>query len=134
MWLPSAASLQLDYAITQKILVNATIVQGIPIGRNGGRRVNLLGLTPRFESRWLGVAIPITYYNFDQLRYGLAGRFGPFFMGTDDLGNLVSKSDLNGADFYFGIKINPILFGGNKGGGFGGKNGPSRGAGRCPQF
>ena len=135
MWLPSAASLQFDYAVTKQFFVNATVVQGVPIGRNGVRRTNIIGLSPRYESRWFSIAVPFTYYNFDQFRYGLAGRLGPLFVGTDDLGNLVSRSDLNGADFYIGLKLSPLLFGGGKGDnavGGGSRNGKN--TVRCPQF
>ncbi len=130
MWLPTAASIQFDFAVTQKIFVNATIVQGVPLARNGVRRTNLLGLTPRYESRWLSIAVPVSYYNFDQFRLGLSGRLGPLFLGTDNLNSFVSKSDLSGTDFYIGLKINPLLWGGkNKD-----RRDVGRGSVRCPQF
>lgn len=131
-WLPTAASVQFDYALSKNIFVNTTLVYGIPISRKSVRRATLIGITPRFESRWLGVALPITYFNFDQVRYGLSTRLGPFFIGTDDLGSIISRSDLNGTDFYAGIKLNPLLFGG-KGNSTGG-NRQGRSSVRCPQF
>lgn len=134
MWLPTAASIQFDYAVANHIMINTTLVTGVPLGRKAVRRSTLIGVTPRYESRWLSLALPITYYNFDEIRYGLAARLGPFFIGTDDLGHFVSRSDLNGADFYAGIKINPILFGNKNGSkGIGGGSG-GRNTVRCPQF
>ena len=70
--------------------------------------MGMLALTPRYDHQWWGVALPVTYYAFDQLRVGLAVRVGPVFFGTDQLGGFTGTPQLRGADFYAGIKLFPF--------------------------
>ena len=132
--LPTAFSIQVDYKLKESIFINATILQGVPFGRNGLRRANLIGITPRIEKAWYGLSLPVSYYNFDQFRVGAALRLGPLFMGSSDLGSIFQRSDLSGTDFYVGIKIHPGLFG-SSGGGSAGLNKSKSGIGpRCYKF
>ena len=138
-FLPTSVSIQADYNIAPSIYVTGVIVQGAPLDKNAVYKSNLMAVVPRFESRWFSASLPISYYHFKKFRVGLSGRLGPLFMGTDDLGSMIQKSDLAGTDFYIGLKINPFSTGGlldnaslgglNGGGGKGG----GRGA-RCYKF
>ena len=136
--MPTSISLQADYNIAPSVFITGVIVQGAPLNKNAIYKANLLAVVPRFESRWFSASLPISYYHFKKFRVGLSGRLGPLFMGTDDLGSMVTKSDLAGTDFYIGLKLNPFssngLFdGANSGGLIGGNSGGGRGA-RCYKF
>ncbi len=131
MWLPAAVSFQFDYYIANSFFVNATVVQGVPLAKTAVSRANLIGITPRYETRWIGVAAPVSFYNFDQLRFGLAARLGPLHLGTDNLMSILGRSDFSGTDFYMGLKLNPFgknirLGNGQRGNGGGGP--------RCYEF
>ncbi len=121
VWLPTALSLQADYTINPLFRVNATLIQRIPIGEFAIKRGNLLAITPRFEHRWLGAALPISLYNWQQLNLGLSLRLAFLTIGTENLGSIINRSDFTGTDFYVALKINPFKL--NIGGGIGGGGG-----------
>ncbi len=136
MWLPTALSVQFDVALAKHLYLGSALVQSIPIGAEGVRRKSILAVSPRYEAKWFGASMPISFYNWQSLRTGLALRLAFLTIGTDNLGSLVRRKDLSGYDLYFAIKVNPFGFGKgdeNGGGGF-------RGGGRkgkqlpCYQF
>lgn len=121
--LPSALSLQGDYSFTKNVFVNALLVQRLPASNVALERDNLLAVTPRYESRWLGASMPISLFNYQQLRIGLAARLGFLTIGTDHLLSFMTNSNLYGTDFYMALKINPFKIGLLSGGGSSGGNG-----------
>ncbi|MFM9950335.1 MAG: DUF5723 family protein, partial [Saprospiraceae bacterium] len=88
MSLPTAFSLQLDRAFSEKFALNATYVQGIALGQSGVQRGALLALTPHFGNRWFGAAFPVSLYNWQQLRLGLSLRLAFFTIGSDKIGSI----------------------------------------------
>jgi hypothetical protein len=111
MWLPGAISVQAEYAFTQNVFINATVVQGIPFGGAGIRRANLIAVTPRFEHRWFGVSAPLSIYNWQDARVGLNARLAFLTFGTSNLGSIFRQSTYTGTDFYFAVKLNPFELG-----------------------
>ncbi len=120
MTLPSAFSVQADYAISPYFFANATLVQRISLGGATAPRGNLFALTPRFEHRWFSASLPVSLYNWQHLRVGFAARLGFLVIGSDHIGSFIGKGDYTGTDFYIALKINPFetnlnLFGGGGG-------------------
>jgi len=106
MRLPTTLSLQADYHIDGPFFANVTIVQGFGHGDNVGVvQPDVYSLTPRYETRWFEVSLPISlmYYGHWQPRTGIAVRAGYFFIGGDALGGLFKLNDLQQADFYGGL-------------------------------
>ena len=106
MAMPAALSVQFDWNVYEKFFANATIVKGFGHGDNNGvRRPDVYSLTPRYETKWWEVSMPISllYYNRWQPRIGLAVRAGYFFIGGDGPGALLKLNDLQNCDFYAGI-------------------------------
>jgi hypothetical protein len=63
-----------------------------------------LTLTPRYEGRRIGFALPINYNELTNFNVGLALRLGPCFIGSGSfLTALMDKSKQ--ADFHFGFKF-----------------------------
>lgn len=114
MWLPTALSAQAEVAITPFLFVNASLIQGIPLSNKAILRNSIAAITPRFESRWIEVALPISMLNWQQFRTGAAVRLGYFWFGTDDLGSVFKKSNFDSSDIYFAVKINPFQLNLNK--------------------
>ncbi len=83
-------------------------------GKESLTRGSMLAVTPHYESKWLGLYVPISFYEFSHLRVGTAIKLGPLTVGTEDLMSILGKSELTGTDFYVALKIFP--FGKNKGG------------------
>ncbi len=118
IWLPGALSLQADLAIVPNFFVNGTIVQRLPVGNKRVERGNLLAVAPRYESRWFGLSIPVSLYNYQRFNIGAAIRLAFVTIGTENLGSFIGRSQFTGADIYAAVKVNPfhLNFGGNGGG------------------
>lgn len=121
IWLPSALSLQADYRVRSNVYVNATLVQRLPMGNIALQRDNIFAISPRFESRWLGVTMPVVLYNYQDFRVGTALRLAFLTIGSDHLGSILKKGNFTGTDFYVAVKINPFKL--NWGGGSGKRGG-----------
>ena len=106
MALPSAISIQVDWNVYNHFFANLTIIKGFGHGNNPGViRPDVYSLTPRYETLWGEVSIPMSllYYNQWRPRIGLAMRIYYFFIGGDAPGSLLKLNDLEGVDFYAGI-------------------------------
>lgn len=108
MKLPIGISIQGDVNVYRNFFLNATIVKGFSQGNKPGViRPDIYSITPRFESKWFEISLPLSliYYQQWQPRIGVALRAGYFFIGGDAPGSLLKLNDMEGADFYAGIHI-----------------------------
>lgn len=103
IFLPTAASLQMDVPFNENFYVNLSVIQRVPLGKYSIRRANQIAITPRFESRRIEIAMPISYYELFRPRVGFSFRYHIFTIGTDMLSPLLGITDSYGADLYFGI-------------------------------
>lgn len=134
MSLPSAFSLQGDFAITENVFVNGLVVQRLPISNRALSRDNILAITPRFESRWWSASLPLSILNYEQFRLGLAARLAFLTIGTDHLLSFLGQKRLSGTDFYVALKVNPFTVGKlGENGGFGSGNRGGKNA-KCYRF
>ncbi len=109
MQLPTALSLQADLALLPSLFVNATIVQAVPVSRISIRRNSIAALTPRFESRWLELAVPVSLLDWTHFRIGASARLGFFYFGTEDFASIFRQQEqFNSTDFYIAVKLNPF--------------------------
>jgi len=107
--LPSAFSAQFDYNFGYGLYANASLVHGFGRkNRLGVERSSSLVITPRFESKPVDVALPISLLNYQKVRMGLAFRVYYLTIGTDNLFSLVGSSNTFGTDFYFSLRY--IMF------------------------
>lgn len=122
--LPGAISVQGDYMFTPNFYLHGVVIQRIPMGPNSILRNNLLAVTPRFEHRWFGAALPLVLLNYQKVAMGTSIRLAFLTIGSDDIGSILRKGNLDSTDFYFALKINPFNLGLNlgRGGRRGGKN------------
>lgn len=106
-WLPMALSASFDYQFSEKIYLNASIVQSLRNPKSVGMIQNsMISFTPRFETKWYDVSIPITLQNnYKNLTFGLAARAGGLFLGTDNIAGLINLGNPRGLDFYGGLFI-----------------------------
>lgn len=109
MRLPLALTLQYDYRINEDIYINATAFAAIYNRNFSTKRVHelsRLSVTARWERRWFGVWIPLSYSRLGNLSIGSGFRAGPFIIGTTDILNLLlAKKYAYNADIYFALKI-----------------------------
>lgn len=106
VYLPTTSILGCDYNIYKHLYINGTAIINL---RNltdfGNCYYSQLVLVPRYDSRILSFAMPITYSMLaHDFKMGFGIRFGGFFIGGDDLRVLYAKSQY-GASAYFGFFI-----------------------------
>ena len=105
MWLPAALSAQVDYHLRKFWYVNASMIYGISIARNSVARPAIVAVAPRYETRWFEASMPVSLYNWQAVRMGLALRIYWLSFGTEKLGGFLHFSDFTGLDFYASIKL-----------------------------
>lgn len=108
MYLPAAIALTADLQFQNDIYVQAMIVRRLPnFETNLIARSNLFALTPRFETRKFGFAIPMSLYEDKEFRIGAAARLLFLTIGSDNLRTWVHEKDYASIDFYVGVKLTP---------------------------
>lgn len=109
MRLPLALTLQYDYRVNDDIFINATAFAAIYNRNFSTKRVHeltRLSVTARWERRWFGVWVPVSYSRLGNLSLGSGVRIGPLIIGTTDILNLLlARKYVYTADIYFAIKI-----------------------------
>lgn len=105
--LPTTVNLNVDYQIIPKLFLNLAYFQNLKGKFNiASRQLSLLALTPRFETHGFEFAMPLSFQNnISTFAWGAAFKFGPVFIGTDNIAGLINAGDPRGADIYFGINI-----------------------------
>ncbi len=112
MNLPMAISAQIDYHIWKDFYVNLTPYWSPRLKSNNEKvhDLSVISLTPRWDYKWVGVFVPVSYDNMGNTKVGLALRLGPIIVGTNSFGPFVTHKDIYGADVYCMLKI-PIMYG-----------------------
>lgn len=103
--LPTAISIQGDYHFKDDFYVGAFWIHPIRFNKHSMRRPAQLVLTPRYESRFIDVNLPISLYQYRYPRIGLSARLYFLTIGTERLGTWLGLADLNGLDIYFSLKF-----------------------------
>jgi hypothetical protein len=103
---PMALSAQLDYNFENNFYVNATLNKNlVPNAATGVQSMDLLSVTPRFETRMVEIALPLTMQKFIYPQVGFAFRFRSFELGFDNVLPLVMKRNTSGVGVYFNLAL-----------------------------
>ena len=105
LWLPSALSIQADYHYRNNWYVNGSLIFPVHFSKASLSRPAQLAVTPRYESYWFEANLPVSLYDWYQLRMGLSLRFYILTIGTEKLGTYLGLSNFNGMDIYFSVKV-----------------------------
>ncbi|MFA5419423.1 MAG: DUF5723 family protein [Bacteroidales bacterium] len=103
--LPTALSVQFDYHIKQSLYVSGFLINPIRFNMNSLRRPAQLAVVPRYELPFFELSIPVSLYEYQYPRIGVAARFYFFTIGTERLGTYLGMADMNGMDIYTSIKF-----------------------------
>jgi hypothetical protein len=98
-------SVQFDYRLTNKFYINSILVHPLVTSEASVVRPSQISLTPRFETDYFEVAMPVILYNYRYPRIGLSARFHKVVIGTDKLGAFFGVKDFTGMDFYVMVKL-----------------------------
>jgi hypothetical protein len=115
---PGRLVLNVDKFIGEAFFVNADISVNLSSFSNGPNKlvkdINLLILTPRWETRKNGYYLPFYYNNRNQLWIGGAVRFGPILFGIHNWSNIFSSKKIQRGGGYLAIILKAADFTGNK--------------------
>ncbi|AQG80016.1 DUF5723 family protein [Spirosoma montaniterrae] len=105
--LPTSLNLTADYAFPKGLGLNVTYLQDVRSQQATAiHQPTLLAVTPRYETRWVSVSMPVTYLNRG-LTAGAMVRVGPGWIGTDNffglIGNASNGIRPRGLDVYGGV-------------------------------
>jgi outer membrane protein OmpA-like peptidoglycan-associated protein len=115
MNLPTHANIDVDYHIWKNIYANYYMRLNLLFlkDRNAVHYPNNFAVTPRWEKRWWGVSLPLSYNTVAGFRYGVGLRAGPLVIGTGDVKPFIAPgrdTKIKGGDFYIALKL-PIPYG-----------------------
>jgi hypothetical protein len=105
-WLPMGVNAQFDYNFENGVFLNGLFTQRLSFPSSyGPDRSNLFAITPRYEKRWLMVALPMSIENYRDPHFGLALRLWILTLGTEHIFPYFIRSDIYTADVYVHLRI-----------------------------
>ena len=104
--LPTAISLQADWHINKPYYLSLFWVHPLHFHLYDTKRAAQLAIVPRYETRMVGVSLPLSILQYQRYRFGLALRFYTFTIGTESLAAILNFKDLDSVDIYFSLKFN----------------------------
>lgn len=105
VFLPAAASAQLDIRMNKDFYVNSSWIQPLVLSPSTIVRPSQFSITPRYESKDFEVAVPLTLYEYRYPRIGLSMRLANLVIGTDKLGGFFGMNHFTGMDLYVMVKL-----------------------------
>lgn len=105
--LPTALHVNIDYKVAGPVYVNAAIVQNLRDRLAiGMRQHSVAALTPRFETKYFEVSLPMSLHNdYQVFGMGAMVRVWNLFVGSDNIGGLLNIGKPYGANFYAGFTL-----------------------------
>jgi outer membrane protein OmpA-like peptidoglycan-associated protein len=111
MSLPTSLSGSVDYHVVSGFYVN--VGGGVSLNKNSSNlykthTANYIMLTPRYEGKHFGAAIPISNSSISGFNAGISLRAGPIFLGSGSILSTLIRGNTQQADVHFGIIINGL--------------------------
>ncbi|HUP11118.1 MAG TPA: hypothetical protein VM187_02865, partial [Niastella sp.] len=107
---PTRAVLNVDHYITGAWYVNGNLSVNLSSLSGSQWRLtelNMLTVTPRWETRRLGVYMPVHLNAKEQLWIGGAIKAGPLLLGVHNLSTVFSKNKMQNGGAYLALVIRP---------------------------
>lgn len=115
---PARLVLNVDKFITDAFFVNADISVNVSSLSSGPNKwvkdINLVTLTPRWETLKKGFYLPVYFNTRDQFWIGGAVRLGPILFGVHNWSNIFSSKKIQRGGGYLAIILKAADFTGNK--------------------
>lgn len=108
---PTRLVVNIDQRIRQNFFINTELT--LPVISLAGKNslyikdMNLLAVTPRWETRKFGAYMPVLFNMRKQLWVGGALRAGPLLIGFHNLSNLFSKNKMQNGGMYTALTFRP---------------------------
>ena len=110
MNLPTVITAQIDYNIWKDFYVNLTPRYAFQFKNKPSKvhELSIISLTPRWDYRFVGFFVPVSYDQMGMLKVGLGLRLGPVIIGTSNLSPFVTTKTMYAADIEVMLKM-PVL-------------------------
>lgn len=106
-YLATRVNVQFDYHYKNNIYFNFTGTQRVPMANElAMRSANIMSLSARYETMKYEIGIPVSLIEYSYPVMGLNFRYGPLYMGTNHLPEVLGIRNQRGMDLFFGIKFN----------------------------
>lgn len=107
MTLPTALNLTADLQATDKFGIGFVWRQNVLSSQAAAvRQPTLISVVPRYDTKLITLAAPVTYLN-QSILIGLSARVGPFWLGSDNIFGLIGNGNNGihprGTDLYAGV-------------------------------
>jgi len=112
MTLPTAFSFQADYQLYHDFYVNFYSYTSPRLYGYQSKvyALSYYSLGARWDQKWFGVFVPLSYTSTNTLNLGTTLRLGPIIVGSSDILSDLFSNNVHGIDIEFAIKI-PIFQG-----------------------
>jgi hypothetical protein len=108
---PARLVINADKHLTGNFFINGELTFPLTslLGKNNlfVQDMNLLAVTPRYETKGLGVYLPVTLNTRKQLWVGGAIKLGPLLLGIHSWANLLSKNKMQNGGAYLALTFRP---------------------------
>jgi outer membrane protein OmpA-like peptidoglycan-associated protein len=107
MWLPIRFNLYLDYNIYKGLglNLNGVISPNLTKDNNQVHYPTSIALVPRYDMKWVGVYIPLTYNQYGNFGAGFGLRAGPIFVTSSNIITAFAYKYTYAANISAGVKI-----------------------------
>jgi hypothetical protein len=105
--LPTALHFNADWNFSGKFYLNLNTDFALTKrGKENTSRIsNIASLTPRFESRWFSLYVPMSMVENNGFQAGAGLRMGFLYLGSGSVLTALTSDNTKGADVYAGLKI-----------------------------
>ncbi len=108
---PTRLIINVDQHISEDFFINAELTLPLlPVFSKNIlyiKDMNLLAITPRWETKSLGLYLPVLYNSKSQLWIGGAFKLGPVLFGIHNFSNLFSKKTTQNGGLYLAVTVRP---------------------------
>lgn len=106
--LPTHLHLFFDYRIDKGFAVHTSVMLPFNHGifdHHKNHYIYQLAVTPRWESKWFGVYLPISFNEYLLYNLGISLRLGPLVIGTGDILGTLIKREYASLDVHMGLRL-----------------------------
>jgi hypothetical protein len=107
LWLPTRFNVFVDYNIINDfgVLFSANVSPELSPKRAMLHQVTTFTINPKFDHKWVGIYLPLSYDVMGNFSLGITLRAGPLIIGTQDILGLFVKKYVYNADIHAALKI-----------------------------
>ena len=107
VWLPTRFNLFIDYEIYKGLGVHlsGTISPNMAADHNQIHYPTSISLTPRYDHKWVGVYLPLTYTEYNNFGVGAGLRAGPLFITSSNIITVFAQKATFALNIQAGFKI-----------------------------